>query len=150
MAITVTHPFVSTISDGSTLYSGTVTSGSNSITGVSPAPSAGMIGYKVYGTGMPVGGTITNVVGTTVTISANATSSTTSFYTGDKQVQPSDWNASHTISMATSSLLGRTTAGAGTAEEITVAGTLSLSSGTLTGTGATTGKAIAMAIVFGG
>jgi hypothetical protein len=109
-----------------------------------------MIGYRVYGTGMPVGGTITNVVGTTITISANATSSTTSFYTDDKQVQPSDWNAGHTISMATASLLGRTTAGTGTAEEITVAGTLSLATGTLTGTGASTGKAIAMAIVFGG
>jgi hypothetical protein len=63
-------------------------------------------------------------------------------------VQPSNWNAEHTLQLATSRLLGRTTAGTGVAEEIAVAGTLSLASGTLTGTGATTGKAIAVAIVF--
>jgi hypothetical protein len=63
-------------------------------------------------------------------------------------VQPSNWNAQHTLSMATNRLLGRTTASAGAAEEIAVAGALTLSSGTLTGTGATTGKAIAVAIVF--
>jgi hypothetical protein len=63
-------------------------------------------------------------------------------------VQPSNWNAEHTLSLATSRLLGRTTAGAGAAEEISVAGALTLSAGTLTGTGATTGKAIAITIVF--
>jgi Ubiquitin-activating enzyme E1 FCCH domain len=41
-----------------------------------------------------------------------------------------------------------TPTGTGVAEEITTAGTLTLSAGTLTGTGATTGKAIAVAIVF--
>jgi len=41
-----------------------------------------------------------------------------------------------------------TGAAAGVAEEIAIAGTLTLSSQTLTGTGATTGKAIAVAIVF--
>ena len=65
-------------------------------------------------------------------------------------LRPSDWNADHTLSMATSRILGRTTSGAGTVEEIAVAGTLTLATGTLTGTGASTGKAIAMAIVFGG
>ena len=63
-------------------------------------------------------------------------------------VQPSNWNAEHTLSLGTSKLLGRTTAGTGAAEEIAVAGSLSLASGTLTGTGASTGKAIAVAIVF--
>jgi hypothetical protein len=63
-------------------------------------------------------------------------------------VQPSNWNAEHTLSLATSRLLGRTTAGTGAAEEISVAGALTLSAGTLTGTGATTGKAIAITIVF--
>jgi len=63
-------------------------------------------------------------------------------------VQPSNWNAEHTLQLATSRLLGRTTAGTGVAEEIAVAGSLSLASGTLTGTGASTGKAIAVAIVF--
>lgn len=65
-------------------------------------------------------------------------------------VRPSDWNANHVLNMATSRILGRTTASTGTVEEISIAGTLSLSSGTLTGTGASTGKAIAMSIVFGG
>ena len=63
-------------------------------------------------------------------------------------VQPSNWNAEHTLQLGTGKLLGRTTAGTGAAEEITTAGTLTLSAGTLTGTGATTGKAIAVAIVF--
>jgi len=63
-------------------------------------------------------------------------------------VQPSNWNAQHTLSMGTGKLLGRTTASTGAAEEIAVAGALTLSAGTLTGTGATTGKAIAVAIVF--
>jgi len=63
-------------------------------------------------------------------------------------VQPSNWNAQHTLQLATNRLLGRTTASTGAAEEIAVAGTLTLATGTLTGTGATTGKAIAVAIVF--
>jgi hypothetical protein len=63
-------------------------------------------------------------------------------------VQPSNWNAEHTLQLGTGKLLGRTTAGTGAAEEIAVAGALTLSAGTLTGTGASTGKAIAVAIVF--
>ena len=63
-------------------------------------------------------------------------------------VQPSNWNAQHTLQLGTGKLLGRTTAGTGAAEEIAVAGALTLSAGTLTGTGASTGKAIAVAIVF--
>jgi len=41
-----------------------------------------------------------------------------------------------------------TPTGTGVAEELSVAGALTLASGTLTGTGASTGKAIAIAIVF--
>jgi len=41
-----------------------------------------------------------------------------------------------------------TPTGTGVAEELAVAGALTLSAGTLTGTGATTGKAIAITIVF--
>lgn len=65
-------------------------------------------------------------------------------------LRPSDWNANHTLVMATNRILGRTTAESGTVEDLAVAGTLTLAAGTLTGTGASTGKAIAMAIVFGG
>ena len=48
------------------------------------------------------------------------------------QVQPSNWNAEHVITMANNRLLGRTTSGGGGAvEEISVAASLSLSAGVL-------------------
>lgn len=47
------------------------------------------------------------------------------------RVQPSNWNAAHSLSMATSRLLGRTTAGDGAVEEISAGTGLGLSSGTL-------------------
>jgi len=46
-------------------------------------------------------------------------------------VQPSNWNAEHTLQLATGKLLGRTTASTGAVEEIAVSGDLLLSSGTL-------------------
>lgn len=46
-------------------------------------------------------------------------------------VRPSNWNAEHTLTLATSRLLGRTTAGTGAAEEISVGTGLNLSSGSL-------------------
>ena len=49
-------------------------------------------------------------------------------------VRPSDWNAEHTLSMATDRLLGRTSAGAGAVEEISVGTGLSLTAGTLSST----------------
>lgn len=49
-------------------------------------------------------------------------------------VQPSNWNAEHTITMGTGKLLGRTTASTGSVEEITAGTGLSLSAGTLTAT----------------
>lgn len=64
-------------------------------------------------------------------------------------VQPSNWNAEHTLSLATARLLGRTTAGTGAAEEISAGTGLSLSGGTLTATGPTKGQAIVFAMVFG-
>lgn len=45
--------------------------------------------------------------------------------------RPSDWNAEHTITMATGKLLGRTTASAGAVEEITVGNELTLAGGEL-------------------
>lgn len=50
-------------------------------------------------------------------------------------VQPSNWNAEHNLTMATSRILGRTTAGTGSAEEISVGANLSLSGGTLSVSG---------------
>ncbi len=46
-------------------------------------------------------------------------------------VQPSNWNAEHQLSMATARIVGRTTAGAGAAEEIAIGAGLSLASGEL-------------------
>ncbi|MGV0954686.1 MAG: gp53-like domain-containing protein [Fluviibacter sp.] len=46
-------------------------------------------------------------------------------------VQPSSWNAEHTLSCATSRLLGRTTAGTGAVEELSVDATLALAAGSL-------------------
>lgn len=47
------------------------------------------------------------------------------------QVQPSNWNAEHVLTMATARLLGRTTAGTGAVEEVSVHSSLSLSAGVL-------------------
>lgn len=52
-------------------------------------------------------------------------------------VQPSNWNASHALSMATAKVLGRATAGTGSIEELAVTGTGSVvlaDSAALTGT----------------
>lgn len=50
---------------------------------------------------------------------------------GPTFVQPSNWNAALTTSMATGSLLGRTTAAAGAFEEITPSGDFTFTAGTL-------------------
>jgi hypothetical protein len=50
------------------------------------------------------------------------------------EVVPSDWNAEHVLTQASARLLGRTTAGTGPTEEITVGSGLTLSGGVLTGT----------------
>ena len=46
-------------------------------------------------------------------------------------VQPSNWNAEHTLTQATNRLLGRTTASTGATEEISVGSNLSFTSTTL-------------------
>lgn len=46
-------------------------------------------------------------------------------------VQPSDWNAEHVLQMATARLVGRTTAGTGAAEEISVGANFALTAGSL-------------------
>lgn len=53
-------------------------------------------------------------------------------------VRPSDWNAEHTLTLDTGKLIGRSTAGAGAAEEISIGTGLSLSGGTLSNTQSTT------------
>lgn len=46
-------------------------------------------------------------------------------------IQPSYWNAEHVLQQATGKLLGRTTSGTGSTEEITPGTGLTLSAGTL-------------------
>lgn len=53
------------------------------------------------------------------------------------QVQPSNWNAEHTLTCATAKILGRTTAGDGAVEELTAGTGLTLASGTLSVTSGT-------------
>lgn len=57
-------------------------------------------------------------------------------------VQPSNWNAEHDLTIATSRLVGRTTAGTGSVEEISVGSGLSLSAGTLAATGSNSPKSL--------
>jgi hypothetical protein len=47
------------------------------------------------------------------------------------QVQPSNWNEEHELTLATNKVLGRATAGTGAAEELSVGTALSVSGGTL-------------------
>lgn len=50
---------------------------------------------------------------------------------GNGEIAKAEWNENHTLTMATSRLLGRTTAGAGAVEEISASSDLSLAAGTL-------------------
>lgn len=49
----------------------------------------------------------------------------------DGSVRPSDWNANHVLTLNTARLVGRTTAGVGVAEEISIGSGLSLNAGVL-------------------
>ena len=51
--------------------------------------------------------------------------------TDNTLIQPSNWNAEHTLTIATNKLVGRSTAGTGSAEEIAIGTALLLSGGTL-------------------
>lgn len=68
-------------------------------------------------------------------------------------IQPSNWNDTHDLTMATGTLLGRSTAGAGPAEEISIGSGLSLSGGVLSATGSGSGASlddvVALAIALG-
>ena len=50
---------------------------------------------------------------------------------GNGEIAKTQWNEAHAINMATARVLGRSTAGAGAAEEIAIGGGLTLSAGTL-------------------
>lgn len=139
MTISLKHSFNSAVADGSFTWTGTITSGTNTITSVSPTPTSAIVGYRLYNANIPSGTTVSSVSGSTITMSANATGSASgaTFYTDDGLVQASDWNAEHALTLAANRLLGRSSAGAGVAEEISIGTGLSLSGGTLSATAGT-------------
>lgn len=54
---------------------------------------------------------------------------------GNGEIHKAQWNEAHTLNMATNKLLGRSTAGTGSVEEIAIGSGLSLSAGTLSASG---------------
>ena len=71
---------------------------------------------------------------------------------GNGEIRKAQWNESHQINMASGALLGRSTAGAGSAEESTIGSGLALSGGVLSATGSGSGASrdvVALAIALG-
>lgn len=66
-----------------------------------------------------------------MTISLTHTTVAVGTDAGNGEIRKAQWNEEHTLTMATSRLLGRTTAGTGAAEEISVGSNLSLATGSL-------------------
>jgi len=109
------------------------TDAGGSVTSVSVITANGLAGTVATATTTPaitLSTTVTGVVkgnGTTLSAAVAATD----------YVAPSAYASANGLTLATVRLLGRTTASTGAAEEISVAGGLTLSSGTLTGTSGT-------------
>lgn len=109
-----------------------VTDGGGTVTAVSVVTANGLAGSSSGGAtpALTLSTTVTGVVkgnGTALSAAAAATD----------YVAPSAYASANGLTMATLRLLGRTTASTGAAEEISVAGGLTLSAGTLTGTSGT-------------
>ena len=108
------------------------TPASGTVTAVSVVSANGLAGSSSGGAtpALTLSTTVTGVIkgnGTALSAAAAATD----------YVAPSAYASANGLTMATSRLLGRTTASTGAAEEISVAGGLTLSAGTLTGTSGT-------------
>ena len=109
------------------------TDGGGTVTSVSVVSANGLAGTVATATTTPaitLSTTVTGVVkgnGTTLSAAVAATD----------YVAPSVYASVNGLTMATTRLLGRTTASTGAAEEISVAGGLTLSGGTLTGVSGT-------------
>ena len=61
---------------------------------------------------------------------------------GNGEIAKAQWNQAHSLSMATDKILGRTTAGVGTVEELAVGSGLLLASGTLSAVASATPKSL--------
>jgi hypothetical protein len=108
VTVTPTVPAKGDVSEGdftvgttSTVAAVTVTSGSDTVTSTNNFATAGIVdGDGVHATGIPAGTTVTNVSGTTLTLSKNATaneaSETFTFYAGTT-LNPPQLNAQFTI-----------------------------------------------------
>lgn len=70
-----------------------------------------------------------------MTLSLLHTTVATGTDAGNGSIHKAEWNQEHTITMATNSLLGRSTSGTGSVEEIAIGTGLSLSGGTLSSSG---------------
>jgi hypothetical protein len=109
------------------------TDAGGSVTSVSVVSANGLAGTVATATTTPaitLSTTVTGVVKGNGTALSAATAAT-------DYVAPSAYASANGLTMATSRLLGRTTASTGAAEEISVAGGLTLSAGTLTGASGT-------------
>ena len=109
------------------------TAGSGTVTSVSVVSANGFNGTVATATTTPAITLSTTVTGL---VKGNGTALSAAVAATD-YVAPSAYASANGLTMATSRLLGRTTASTGAAEEISVAGGLTLSGGVLTGTSGT-------------
>ncbi len=111
------------------------------VTAVSVVSANGLAGTSSGGAtpALTLSTTVTGVVKGNGTALSAATAAT-------DYVAPSAYASANGLTMATARLLGRTTASTGAAEEISVAGGLTLSAGTLTGTSGTVTSVAALTL----
>jgi hypothetical protein len=122
-----------TITNGAGSITIASTAGSGTVTSVSVSSANGFAGTVANATTTPAITLSTTVTGI---VKGNGTALSAAIAATD-YVAPSAYASANGLTMATSRLLGRTTAGTGAAEEISVAGGLTLSGGVLTGASGT-------------
>ena len=121
------------ITNGSGSITISSTAGTGTVTSVSVVSANGFAGTVATATTTPAITLSTSVTGL---IKGNGTALSAAVAATD-YVAPSAYASANGLTMSTSRLLGRTTASTGAAEEISVAGGLTLSGGVLTGTSGT-------------
>jgi hypothetical protein len=121
------------ITNGSGSITISSTAGTGTVTSVSVVSANGFAGTVATATTTPAITLSTSVTGL---IKGNGTALSAAVAATD-YVAPSAYASANGLTMSTSRLLGRTTASTGAAEEISVAGGLTLSAGVLTGASGT-------------
>jgi hypothetical protein len=121
------------ITNGAGSISISATGSGGTVTSVSVVSANGFAGTVATATTTPAITLSTSVTGL---VKGNGTALSAAVAATD-YVAPSAYASANGLTMATSRLLGRTTASTGAAEEISVAGGLTLSAGVLTGTSGT-------------